>query len=381
MALSLAVHSLTLQAFRNYDWLELPVDAPFVVLSGPNGAGKTNILEALSFLAPGRGLRSASLREIDRQHGATPWAMRAVLRTGGADVQIGSGRNPDAAVDNRLIHIDGEPVGRQQKLAEQCAVLWLTPPMEQLFSGPASERRRFFDRVAYSFAPDHVTHLNHYAKVMRERNRMLSEGVRDPHWLGAVEQRMAEHGVAIAAARVECAERINGALMQMEGGFPRGWVEMEGAYEHQLQEESALAVEEKMRWDWEQGRQEDARAGRTLSGPHRSDLSMMYDVKKQPARLCSTGEQKALMLSFILAVAQARKAWFGAAPLLLFDEVVAHLDASRRAALFGQLQALESQIWMTGTDATTFAPLGSGAQMVSVDNGQCRIGEQVAVTG
>ncbi|MCC7260073.1 MAG: DNA replication/repair protein RecF [Alphaproteobacteria bacterium] len=364
--------SLSLHHFRNYASLKLDAATVPIVLTGPNGAGKTNILEALSFLSPGRGLRGAKLSSIDRQGGSMAWAVSALLDTARGDVRVGTGRDPSVTGEQgkRLVKIDGETTGSHATLAEVMTVLWLTPQMDQLFLEGASARRKFFDRLVYGFHPGHATLVNAYERAMRERSRLLTERRGDPKWLSALERKMAESGIAIAAARLEMEDRLNQTLRMAESAFPRAEVSIAGDAEQILPEMSAVEAEEWLQNRLEKARSEDMYTGRTSIGPHRSDMRVKHNEKKQPAEQCSTGEQKALMLSLVLADARAKKAWNGQTPILLLDEMVAHLDAGRRAALFEEILALGAQAWMTGTDPLLFSSLKGQAQFVRVEDAQ-----------
>ena len=374
---TLAVTRLSLSAFRCYEQLRLDVEPRNVVLTGPNGAGKTNLLEALSFLAPGRGLRRAHLGEPDRRDAGGritgAWAVAAVLATPAGPLGIGTGRDAtrdgEGAPERRIVRIDGMAQSAQKHLAEQASVVWLTPEMDRLFAdGPAS-RRRFLDRMVYGFDPEHTSRLLAYDHRLRERARLLAEGAADPAWLDALEDGMAAHGVAIAAARAQVAARLDRAGANGVGGFPRARLAMTGELDRWLAEGPALAAEDRLRERLARSRERDAEDGGAASGPHRSDFQVRYAERDQPASACSTGEQKALLLSILLALGRELAAERGRPPLLLLDEVVAHLDAQRRAALYDELAALGVQAWLTGTDDDLFAGLRSRAQFFRVTNG------------
>lgn len=331
---------LVLTNFRSHAEAVLHAGAGFVVLTGDNGAGKTNVLEAVSLLAPGRGLRRAPLSEMARQDGGGGFAIAATLN---GDVEIGTGTQA-AAPERRIVRINGA-THSATALAEWLTVLWLTPAMDRLFVEPASERRRFLDRLTLALRPDHAGHANRYEAAMRARNRLLADdGPHDDAWLTALEAQMAEHGAAIDAARRETVAALAERLAdQPSGPFARAGVTLDG-----WNGAATLAA------DLATGRGRDAAAGRTLLGPHRADLSVTHLDKDQPAALCSTGEQKALLLGLVLAHAELTAARTGRAPVLLLDEVAAHLDPSRRAALFDRLAATGSQVWMTGTETAPF---------------------------
>jgi DNA replication and repair protein RecF len=366
---------LVLTDFRNYREARLALGAEPVVLTGPNGAGKTNLLEAVSFLAPGRGLRSAGLTEIDRR--AEPgrngtaggWAVAAVVATRRGTMRIGTGRDA-AAGERRVVRIDGEPVRGQARLAERLGVLWLTPPMDRLFIEGPSGRRRFLDRLVLGIDPAHASRVAAYEHALRERSRLLCEGPRDPAWLGALEEVMAEKGVAVAAGRREAVRRLDRACAEAEGPFPRARLELSGTVETWLEEMPALAAEGQFASALAASRPCDAQGGGAGVGPHRSDLQVSLAEKGIAAGLASTGEQKALLISILLAQVKLQRAMRGEPPVLLLDEVAAHLDASRRTALFEALLRLDSQAWLTGTDAALFAPLRREAQFLSVRDGR-----------
>jgi DNA replication and repair protein RecF len=374
---------LLLTDFRNYRSARLDLDPGPVVVTGANGAGKTNLLEAVSFLSPGRGLRHARLGEIDRRDGVTEpgaagWAVAATVETRRGTIRIGTGR--DAAVDlqrtglsrggeRRVIRIDGEPARGQAALGERLGVLWLTPQMDRLFvEGPAG-RRRFLDRLVLGLDPAHATRFAGYEQALRERSRLLRDGPADPVWLVALEEVMAQQGVAVAAGRRDAIERLDRMCATADGPFPRARLNLVGTIEDWLGAMPALEAEERFKAALVQNRAGDALAGGAALGPHRSDLGVVHGEKGIAAESASTGEQKALLIAILLAHAALQRASRGEPPLLLLDEVAAHLDATRRAALFEALVELESQVWITGTDAALFAPLRQSARFLSVAEG------------
>lgn len=331
---------LVLTDFRNHATLALETTPGFVVLTGPNGAGKTNVLEAVSLLAPGRGLRRAALSQMARREGPGGFGVAATLDDG---VTIASGAAADAP-ERRIVRINGAATSAAA-LAERVAVLWLTPAMDRLFTEPASERRRFLDRLTLALAPHHARASQRYEAAMRDRNRLLAEGAADAAWLDALEAQMALHGAAITAARTGTVAALAARLAaQPAGDFARAAIALEGWAGN----ERALAAALR------EGRARDAAAGRTLVGPHRDDLLVTHVDKAAPAALASTGEQKALLLGITLAHAELVGERRGSRPLLLLDEVAAHLDPRRRAALFARL-AGQGQVWMTGTEPALFA--------------------------
>ena len=364
-----AVVRLMLEQFRSYPSLRLEVDPRPVVLTGPNGAGKTNILEALSFLAPGRGLRRARLEDVARREAGTdaPWAVAARLELAGGSLDVGTGREPGS--ERRTVRIAGEPAKSQAALAEAVSLVWLTPAMDRLFGEGAGGRRRFLDRLVLGLDPAHARRSAAYEHAMRERARLLAEGRRDDAWLAALEARMAREGVAIAGARVEWAGRLDGACRERVGPFPAAEVTVEGVIEGWMGEMSEDDAGARFAAALAENRARDAAAGGASLGPHKSDLVLRHADRGLAVAQCSTGEQKAVLVRLLLAQARVRTAARDQAPLLLLDEVVAHLDAERRAALFDELAALPGQSWMTGTDASLFAPLGARAQMFRLDAG------------
>lgn len=367
---------LTLANFRNYEALDLALDARPVCLFGPNGAGKTNILEALTMLAPGRGLRSASLPEIARVSGddrLQPWAVSARLVRDEEENTLGAGaeRTPEGGV-KRVARLNGQ-AATAGDLADLARMTWLTPAMDRLWSGPAGDRRRFFDRLTLARAAEHGAAAAAYERAMRERQRLLSDRVYDDAWLGALEREMSAHGSAIAAARVETLARLQEAIdARPEGAFPKAVLALEGALEARFSSGAKSAdVEEDFAGLLREMRGRDAGAGRALDGPHRSDLLARHEAKNMPADQCSTGEQKALLVGVVLAQARALADDPGAGPsLILIDEAAAHLDAARRAALFDELLANPGQAWLTGTDQSLFDAFGARAQHFEVREGR-----------
>lgn len=362
----LSVSRLALTRFRSYDSARLEADGRPVVLFGENGAGKTNLLEALSFLAPGRGLRRARLAECDRVGGAGPWGVAATVEGPRGPVRLGTGR--EEGEERRQVRVDGAAAKSQAALAEHVNVVWLTPQMDGLFREGAGNRRRFLDRLVFGFDPEHAQRVAIYDNAMRERARLLKEGAGDPAWLAALEDRMARYGVAIAAARRDVAQRLDAACATAAGPFPRARLAAAGTVESFLAEGPALEAEDRVRAGLAASRRQDAETGGAALGPHRSDL-LVSDARGLPAAQGSTGEQKALLVAIVLAHARLQAQLRGATPLLLLDEIAAHLDATRRAALFDALLALDAQAWLTGTDAALFAPLGGAAQFVRVADG------------
>lgn len=372
-----SVERLRLVEFRNYSDLSLELTPAPVVIFGANGSGKTNLLEAVSLLAPGSGLRRAPYAELGCIGGSGRWAVSAVLQTAAGRVTIGtgpSGRGEDSEGGGRAIRIDGVNRG-SQALAETVEVVWLTPAMDGLFTGSASDRRRFLDRLIVCFDPSHRGRLNAYERASRQRNRLLEVGGRRAE-LEGLELQIAETGVAIAAARVDAVDRIRDAIAERLEAKPRSafpWTEIAiaGRLERELGERPAVEVEDAFAHLLAGMRDRDRAAARQLEGPHLSDLLVGHGPKGLPAKVCSTGEQKALLIDLILAHAElVRRVRRGEAPILLLDEVAAHLDESRRRELFAELVELGSQSWMTGTDREPFMSLSGVAQMLTVEAGQ-----------
>jgi len=352
---------LSLTDFRSYaDAVVAPGDG-FVIHTGENGAGKTNLLEALSLLAPGRGLRGAALAEMARRGGTEGFAVAARLADSSAalgdGVEIGTG-TAAAAPERRQVRINGAPAAANS-LSEWLSVLWLTPAMDRLFSDAASARRRFLDRLVLALRSDHAGHTARYEAAMRARNKLLAEPAPDRDWLTALEARMAEHGLALADARAATVTALDARLAAApQGPFARAGLALDQNRVDDLAQ--ALAS----------GRLRDAAAGRALTGPHRTDLLVTHLDKTQPASLCSTGEQKALLIGLILAFADLVAERAGARPILLLDEIAAHLDALRRTALFDRLAGAGGQVWMTGTEPGLFAGIRDGATWLEVKEGR-----------
>jgi DNA replication and repair protein RecF len=373
------VERLTLTDFRNYRSAQLTLASGPVVLVGANGAGKTNLLEAVSLLAPGQGLARASFAELARAGGEGGWAVAARLHTRDGARDIGTGLQGGASrperAGARIVRIDGEPAGGSGALADLVEMVWVTPAMDGLFTGPASERRRFLDRLILCFDPAYRAIANRFERAMQSRNRLLADGVRDAAQLGAFELQMAETAVAVAAARNDAVAALRSVIAARhqrspDSPFPWSDLAIEGTLESDLATHSAIEVEDSYARTLAETRERDRGAARTLTGPHRSDLVVGHGPKAMPARLSSTGEQKALLLGLVLAHAElitTRRG--GYAPILLFDEITAHFDERRRAALFDEILALGAQAWMTGTDASAFSALQGRAAFWRVDDG------------
>jgi DNA replication and repair protein RecF len=352
----LFLKSLSLSHFRSHKKGALTCDARPVALFGPNGAGKTNILEAVSLFSPGRGIRRASAEDMTRRPEAIGWKLSGLLQATNQTYEIDIRSENGAA---RQVHVDNK-AAPQTQLGRICRVLWLIPAMDRLWIEGAEGRRRFLDRMTLSFYPEHAEASLAYEKAMRERNRLLKEQISDAHWYVALERQMAEAGARIHQAREASMERLLDAQAATQTAFPVAELEL-------MQSEGAMpATEADLLEALAESRFRDIAAGRTLVGPHRTDMLGTFREKGVPAKDCSTGEQKALLVSLILANARALKDDIGAAPILLLDEVAAHLDPDRRAALYDEICALGAQAWMTGTEVGLFEALGDRAQYVEV---------------
>ena len=361
--------------FRNYETLSVELDDRPVVLTGPNGAGKTNLLEAVSLLAPGRGLGRTQFAEMIR-HGSAGWALNARLHCMHGEVDIGTGYRGDGETSARTVRINGETARSAGVLGDYTRTIWLTPAMDGLFTGSAGERRRFLDRLIQSLDPGYRSNLSRFERAMRQRNRLLEDGEVSPARYEGFETQLAEAGTAIAATRLDTVTRLarlcDTPERQDESRAPFPWavLELEGLLEGRLLSDAAVDVEDFYRETLARVRERDRAAKRTLEGPHRSDLVVGHGPKAVAARGCSTGEQKALLIGLVLAHAELVKQQSeGYAPLILLDEIVAHLDEVRREGLFHEIERLSAQAWMTGTDASHFAPMGARAQQFRVENG------------
>lgn len=365
---------LRLSDFRSWQVLDASFDASLICIAGENGAGKTNLLEAISLLAPGRGLRGARMAEFGRQQAGAglPWAVAGRFETRLGAMDIGTGTDPEGHSERRVYRLDGQAVRSQAMLAERVAAVWITPQMDRLFQEGASGRRRFLDRLVWALEPGHAREVAAHDSAMAERNRLLGEGRADPSWLAGLEDAMARHAVAVAAARRALMLRLNAELVagRATGAFPAARLEIACPILAALAETPAVAVEDALRQGLAADRRRDAAAGGAARGAHKADLSLIHMPKSISAEFCSTGEQKALLVSVVLAhatlIAEAR----GFAPLLLLDEVAAHLDPVRREALFAALAGLPAQVFMTGTDLEVFAPLAGLGRLFSAGDGK-----------
>ena len=369
------IHRLTLTHFRNYRAASLQTRGDVIVLAGPNGAGKTNCIEAISFLSPGRGLRRAMLEDVADNQGDGSWAVSAEVEGALGLATLGTGIDApatDASSSSRRCRIDREPVASATAFGDHLRMVWLTPAMDGLFLGPASERRRFFDRLVLAIDSEHSARVSALDRSLRSRNRLLEVRNYDDHWCDAIERETAELAVAVAAMRGQTAMRL-AAMLRARGqasAFPSAEIALDGWMENALMSEPATAVEDRYREILRAGRPRDAIAGRTLDGPHLTDLQVVYAPKNMPARDASTGEQKALLIGLVLAHAGLVAEMTGITPLLLLDEVVAHLDPRRRAALFDELSKLGAQVWLTGADPAAFADIGPSGEIFGVEAGR-----------
>ncbi len=365
------LHRLKLKDFRNYAELSLRLDDRHVVLTGDNGCGKTNLMEAVSLLSPGRGLRRANYSDIFRVGAPNGFSIFAEIDGMLGEVQIGTGIGEAEEGQVRKLRLNGTPAKTIDELLDHLRIVWLTPSMDGLFTGGASDRRRFIDRLVLSLDPAHGRRAIDFEKAMRMRNRLLEEGRFDPVWLAGIERQMAQLGIAMALARNEMIDLLIelGNRRPDEGGFPSASIQLCGFLDGQWHG-PAIDLEERYYNLLESGRYRDQAAGRTLEGPHRADLVIRHRQKDMDAARCSTGEQKALLVGLILAHASLVATMTGHAPILLLDEIAAHLDERRRAALFDMIDALGGQAFMTGTDPSMFGALGNRAQFLSIANGR-----------
>jgi DNA replication and repair protein RecF len=380
------VERLALTNFRSYAHVALEAGPEPQVLIGANGAGKTNLLEAISMLAPGQGLRRAPYSDLAHAEGDGSWAVSAHVHGHPGPVDVGTGflaadgtgeRQARVAAERagRIVRINGTPAGSTSALGDYLDLAWVTPAMDGLFTGPASERRRFLDRLIATFDAGYRTRANRFERAMQQRNRLLADGVRDAARFEGLELLMAETGTAIAAARAEAVAALASIMVERSerdpgSPFPSAGLAIEGVLEADLERMAAVDVEEAYSEVLRDNRERDRAAGRTLDGPHRSDLLVFHAPKQMQARLASSGEQKALLLGLVLAHAElVARRHEGTAPILLLDEVTAHLDEAHRTALFGEILRLGTQAWMTGTDAETFSALRQKARFRRVEDG------------
>jgi DNA replication and repair protein RecF len=369
------IHRLVLTHFRNYRAASVETTTDMAVLVGPNGAGKTNCLEAISFLSPGRGLRRATLDDVADNQGDGSWAVSAEVEGALGLATLGTGIEPprgEAQGAMRRCRIDREPVASATAFGDHLRMVWMTPSMDGLFVGAASDRRRFFDRLVLAIDSEHSSRVSALERSLRSRNRLLEVRNFDDHWCDAIERETAELAVAVAATRGQTALKLAAMLRDrgQSSAFPSAAIALDGWMENALLNEPATAVEDRSRDMLRQSRARDAAAGRTLEGPHLTDLQVIYAPKNMPARDASTGEQKALLIGLVLAHATLVAESTGIVPLLLLDEVVAHLDPARRAALFDELAKLGAQVWLTGADPQAFSNIGQASEVFDVENGR-----------
>jgi DNA replication and repair protein RecF len=371
------IRRLILTNFRSYHAAQIEADCGPIVLTGPNGAGKTNLIEAISFLTPGRGLRRATLEDVAFSEGDGSWAVSADVEGALGLAALGTGIDPpsrDDAIRSRKCRIDRDPVPSATAFADHLRVIWLVPAMDGLFNGPASERRRFLDRLVLAIDAEHASRVASLERALRSRNRLLDDARPDTHWLDAVEHETAELAVAVTASRVETVVRLQATLAtrMSQSAFPAANIRLDGWMEELVLLRPAVEIEDRYRAVLRDNRARDAAAGRTLEGPHLTDLAVHHAGSHVAAADASTGEQKALLIGLVLAHAGLLAEIAGYVPVLLLDEVTAHLDPSRRHALYSELARLGAQSWMTGADANAFTGLPEGAQVFDVTPGQIR---------
>jgi DNA replication and repair protein RecF len=371
-----AIRRLALTSFRSYRAASVTVGDGPVVLVGANGAGKTNLIEAISFLAPGRGLRRATLDEVAFAEGDGAWAVAVEVEGALGLATLGTGIEAPASDEQprtRQCRIDREPVPSAAAFVDHLRIVWLTPQMDPLFAGPASERRRFLDRLVLAIDGEHGSRVNALERALRSRNRLLEQPQPDAHWLDAIEHETAELAITVAAARAETVRRLQGAIearKDPDSAFPWAEIALDGWIETMLLDHPAAEAEDRYRAVLKENRARDAAAGRTLAGPHLTDLEVMHGPKGIAAADASTGEQKALLIGLVLAHAGLIAEMTGLAPVLLLDEVVAHLDPLRRAALYDALGKLGAQVWMTGADPAAFGEIAGRAEVIEVVPGK-----------
>lgn len=367
------IERLSLNDFRTYRTLDLAPSRTLVALVGENGAGKTNILEALSLFMPGRGLRRADFADMVRHDSSGPHAISITVETPFGDHRLGTGFSVEEGKINRLCRIDGANAASPSRFAEFLRIIWLTPDLDSLFRGSAGDRRRFLDRLVLAVDPEHSSRVNALERALRSRNRLLEEQAHDNAWLDAIEREVAEIGIAVASARRETVDRLS-ALIQAEhdsfAPFPFAIIALDGEVDRLAGSMAAVDAEDRYRALLRDHRSRDRAAGRTLIGPQSSDLLVRHGPKDIPASIASTGEQKALLIGLVLAQARLVAIMTGVPPLVLLDEIAAHLDPQRRTALYQALSGLGSQIWMTGADPALFAELKGGADLYRVSPGR-----------
>lgn len=365
------VKKLSLNLFRNYDNISLQSSCCPVVLFGENGSGKTNILEAISLLSPGRGLRKAQLNSIKNinHNGFEGWSVSSIVAKGMRENNIGTGleRSSDS---KRIIKIDGDKIKRQSDLTEMLSVIWLTPQIDGLFIEGSSDRRKFLDRLVFNFDSEHASRVNSYEYLVRERMKILQNNNYDQHWVSSIEAKIAQKTVAIAIARADTINYIQNAIDSFDTPFPRAIIGVECQVKDLIDGKTSLEAEAIIGEKLANNRHIDANSGRSNIGTHRSDFFAIHQEKNMRANLCSTGEQKALLLSIILAEARAKSIWQSSVPIILLDEVVSHLDNVKRDYLFDFILQMNCQVWMTGTSEEIFSGLNNEADFFHLANGE-----------
>lgn len=367
---SRGIDKIRLTNFRSYASFKLDIDPHPVVITGQNGAGKTNILEAISLFIPGKGLRGARLQDIKKIGKDSTWAVNLSLENDNECLNLGTGNDPDSPdQDRRVVLLDGKKLKSQNELTNHLAIVWATPQMDRLFLDGASHRRKFLDRLVYGFDPSHASRLNRYDHRLRERSALLRSGRFDKTWLDTLEAELSEDAVAITAARMEVVDALNHVSIDNEV-FVKSWIELDGALEKAMTDRSALETEDWIRQELLQSRGIDALTGGAQVGSHRSNLNVKHISKNMWAPQCSTGEQKSLLLSLVIASAKLLSIKRQVIPILLLDEVVAHLDENKRSALFQMLLGLNIQTWLTGTESDIFAETKSFAHQIAIEDGK-----------
>lgn len=364
-----ALTALRLRNFRSYTELAIDQLSPsFVVLVGANGAGKTNILEAVSLFSPGKGMRGADMPDLQNKDMRTPWGIHSKIKTGFGEISIATSK--DIEKNRRAVFIQGEQVKSQSALSEYFSCLWLTPQMDRLFIEASSARRRFLDRMVFSFDAGHAGRITRYENALSQRSKLLKDGNANSVWLDSLEQQMASSGIAVAAARIDFVDRLQKVCNRRpDKDFPVADLSLSGFLEENLRGKSALHVEQMFQQELKNRRADDASTGGSGVGIHRTDFCVIYRAKDMPASECSTGEQKALLIGIVLAHADLINAETGSPPILLLDEVAAHLDPSRRKSLYNLLSHIGGQVWMTGTEIQIFDGIPENSSLLKVDMG------------
>ena len=362
----LAIRNLALTNYRNHLDLSLSFENTPVVIIGNNGVGKTNILEAISLLSPGKGIRGNSLDQITNHHSKTKqWRVNSIIDSVHGKLELSSFYSHEKS-KKREILINDQRVKNQGELAEIFSIIWLTPLMDQIFIGPKTPRRKFIDKLVYNFDEHHAARVNKYEKLVAERLKILKSNISNNIWLNSVEKQISEIGVAIAVARTDIINYMQNMIDCSDGSFPKAIIKIKGEIEEMVAHKTSLQIEEQYAHDLRESRRKDFLSERTNIGVHRSDLEVYHHEKNTNAKDCSTGEQKALLLTIILAQAASRIKWKSSTPVILLDEVIAHLDQKRRHELFEKLLSMKIQFWLTGTDKETFSELGNKVQFLNI---------------